>query len=111
MNQLVDKRNLVFAGVASDTANIRVFYVDGLRKEFDQHRFCESDSKDYLKQPIGQKTWFWHRNSPWGDGYQGPPGADVSAAVDYINAKALLAFNSRLLNPVVIIDEHSGDYV
>ncbi|GME29000.1 putative esterase family protein [Neofusicoccum parvum] len=80
MNDLVDQLNGVIREVAASMDHLGVFYVDGFQSAYDTHRFCEPpDGPDYLAEPIGKKTWFWHHLSPnLIGGGEGPDGTSTA---------------------------------
>lgn len=74
MNNLVDQLNAVIEAVATAMNGLGVFYVDHttFQPAFDKHRFCEPANQDYLQEPTGSKTYFWHYAGPgWGSGSEG----------------------------------------
>ncbi|KAL8724612.1 MAG: hypothetical protein Q9181_006752 [Wetmoreana brouardii] len=69
MNSLVDKLNNLLKQAAdslSDSLGGGIYYVDGFQEKFDGHRFCEQeDDPNYHNNPISERTWFIHYNSPY----------------------------------------------
>lgn len=70
MNSLVLKLNdLIKASVeAVNDVDGGIYYVDGFQQKFDGHRFCEVEKDPgYHDEPIGDRTWFIHYESPYVD--------------------------------------------
>lgn len=67
MNSLVRKLNNLLKQAAEALGTLGgVYYVDGFQEKFIGHRFCEhEDDPGYHENPIGEKTWFIHYNSPY----------------------------------------------
>lgn len=88
MNALVDKLNNVISSVSTQLSGIGVVYVDGFQNDLAKHRFCgpkadgTPESDKYLRRPIGSRTWFWHDDSPWAEGGEGPDDDSTTGATN-----------------------------
>ena len=69
MNQLVDKLNDALRQASEALSNGLgggVYFVDEFQDKFNGHRFCEVEADaGYHQNPIDDKTWFIHFNSPY----------------------------------------------
>jgi hypothetical protein len=71
LHQLTLSRlNSVIEGAvkALDSRVHGVYFVGEFEQKFDGHRFCEAEEDPaYHTKPTGERTWFIHYESPYGD--------------------------------------------
>lgn len=72
LNSLTSKANDAIKAVADEAQNSNVFYVDSCVESYAPHTFCYPAPPAYLSSPITTDTWFWHTDSNWAAGGEGP---------------------------------------